>query len=193
MHRVLLVDNYDSFTWNLAHDFGRTGAEVVVVRNDGIDLAGIRAFAPSHIVLSPGPGRPERPADFGVCADILEHLTDIPLLGVCLGHQGLARQCGARIVHAPVAMHGKTSSIRHHARGLFAGLPNPLQVMRYHSLVVDRSSLPPELVVTAETEDGLVMALAHRTRPLWGLQFHPESIGSPQGHLLLEAFLARGA
>ena len=190
MPRVLLVDNYDSFTWNLAHDLGRTGADVVVRRNDTIDLAHIRALAPTHIVLSPGPGRPERPADFGVCLDILEHLVDTPILGVCLGLQGMAWHAGGRVVHAPRVMHGKTSAIRHHGRGLFEGLPNPMQVMRYHSLVVDRTSVPACFDITAETEDGLVMALAHRSRPLWGVQFHPESVGSPNGPTLVARFLA---
>lgn len=193
MPRVLLVDNYDSFTWNLAHDLGRTGAEVHVHRNDTIDLADVRALSPTHIVLSPGPGRPERPADFGVCRAILEHCTALPILGVCLGHQGLAWLAGARIVHAPKVMHGKTSPIRHHGRGLFAGLPQPMVVMRYHSLVVERASVPVELAITAETEDGLVMALAHRTRPLWGVQFHPESIASPDGPALVARFLDQGA
>lgn len=187
--RVLLVDNYDSFTWNLAQYLGMAGADVAVRRNDAVSLDEVRAMDPTHVVLSPGPGRPDRPADFGVCWHILEHLTDRPLLGVCLGHQGLAAQQGAAVVRAPQVMHGKTSPIHHHRRGLFAGLPEPLTVMRYHSLVVDRSTLPPTLEVTAETEDGLVMALADRQRPRVGVQFHPESIGTPDGLLLLANFL----
>jgi anthranilate synthase/aminodeoxychorismate synthase-like glutamine amidotransferase len=192
MPRVLLVDNYDSFTWNLAHDLGRTGADVHVHRNDRITLPDILALAPTHIVLSPGPGRPERAADFGICRTILEELPHIPTLGVCLGHQGLAWLAGARVVHAPEVRHGKTSLIHHHGRGLFEGLPNPMQVMRYHSLVVDRTTLPPELVVTALTDDGLVMALAHRSLPRWGVQFHPESVGTPHGRALSARFLQMG-
>jgi anthranilate synthase component 2 len=193
MPRVLLIDNYDSVTWNLAHDLGRTGASVHVHRNDRITIPEIHTLAPTHIVLSPGPGRPERPADFGICADILAHFPTTPLLGVCLGHQGMAWHLGARVVHAPVLMHGKTSEIRHHGRGLFADQPSPMQVMRYHSLIVDRSSLPDALEVTAETDDGLVMAIAHRSRPWWGVQFHPESVGSPTGPQLAARFLEMSA
>lgn len=189
MPRVLLVDNYDSFTWNLAHDLGRVGAEVHVHRNDQIAIDDVHRLQPTHIVLSPGPGRPERAGDFGICGAILEHFTTTPLLGVCLGHQGMAWHLGGRVIHAPAVMHGKTSPIRHHGRGLFAGLPNPIQVMRYHSLLVERASLPDALAVTAETEDGLVMAIAHRSRPWWGVQFHPESVGSPDGPRLTTRFL----
>ena len=192
MPRVLLVDNYDSFTWNLAHDLGRVGADVRVHRNDRITVEQVRQLEPTHIVLSPGPGRPERATDFGICAAILDQFHTTPLLGVCLGHQGMAWHLGARIQRAPVVMHGKTSAIRHHGRGLFAGLPNPLQVMRYHSLLVDRESIQTTLAITAETEDGLVMAVAHRTRPWWGVQFHPESVGSPEGPRLTERFLQMG-
>ena len=191
--RVLLVDNYDSFTWNLAHDLGRTGAAVEVVRNDRVDLAGVVARRPTHIVLSPGPGRPERAADVGVCRAILAELVHVPVLGVCLGHQALAWQAGARVVHAPRVMHGKTSEIHHHGQGLFAGLPSPVSMMRYHSLVVERASVPASLTVTAQTSDGVVMGLAHRSRPLWGVQFHPESVGSPHGARLLATFLDQPA
>ncbi len=189
MPRVLLIDNYDSFTWNLAHDLGRTGASVHVHRNDQLTLPDIHRLAPTHIVLSPGPGRPERPADFGICGAVLASFPSMPILGVCLGHQGMAWHLGARVVHAPVLMHGKTSAIRHHGKGLFAHQPTPMQVMRYHSLMVDRTSLPAELVVTAETDDGLVMAIAHRSRPWFGVQFHPESVGSPTGPWLTARFL----
>ena len=192
MPHVLLIDNYDSFTWNLAHALGRAGADVAVHRNDRITLDEAIALCPTHIVLSPGPGRPENPRDFGICTDILANFHETPLLGVCLGHQGMAWHLGGRVVHAPTVMHGKTTHIRHHGRGLFDGLPNPLQVMRYHSLLVERSSLPDELEVTAETEDGLIMAFAHRHRPWWGVQFHPESIGSPDGERLCARFLEMG-
>ena len=187
---VLLVDNYDSFTWNLAHDIGRTGAQVHVHRNDQLSLSAAIALAPTHIVLSPGPGRPERPEDFGLCAAILDHFVDLPLLGVCLGHQGMAWKLGARVVHAPEVMHGKTSSVRHDGTGVFAGLPSPFEAMRYHSLMVDRNSLPDTLRVTAETADGLVMGLAHLQRPHHGVQFHPESVGTPCGQQLMRNFLS---
>lgn len=193
---VLLIDNYDSFTHNLLQQIWGLGAEVTVVRNDAVDLAGVRALAPSHVVLSPGPGRPDVPRDFGVCRDVIDHLTAVPVLGVCLGHQGIGWRMGGRVVAAPEIVHGKTDTVTHTGSGLFAGLPAPLQVMRYHSLVVERATLPACLQVTAETHSGLVMALRHRQRPLYGLQFHPESIGTPDGDGLLRNFLAgvpRGA
>jgi len=188
--RVLLVDNYDSFTWNLAHELAHTGAEVTVHRNDTLTLADVLAFTPTHIVLSPGPGRPERSRDFGVCEAIVDHMSHTPVLGVCLGHQGLAWRAGARIIHAPTVMHGKTSPILHDGSGIFAGLPSPCEAMRYHSLVVERSSIPPSLRITAETEDGLVMGLCHRGRPHHGVQFHPESVGTPWGRRLVYNFVA---
>jgi len=191
---VLLIDNYDSFTFNLVQQLQGLGAEVVVHRNDRIDLPAIRALGPTHVVLSPGPGRPDHPRDFGVCRPIIDHLTHTPILGVCLGHQGIGWRMGGQVVAAPTIVHGKTDRITHSGIGLFAGLPHPLTVMRYHSLVVDRASLPDSLVVTAENADGLIMAMRHRTRPLFGVQFHPESIGTPDGDALLRNFLAiRGA
>ncbi len=188
--RVVLVDNYDSFTWNLAQYLGMAGANVWVVKNDAVTLQDIRTYGPSHIVLSPGPGRPEVARDFGVCADVLRDIVDVPLLGVCLGHQGMAHALGGRVVHAPAVMHGRTSPIQHDGTGLFAGIASPMTVMRYHSLLVDRNCLPPCLTVTAETEDGLVMGIAHSSRPWWGVQFHPESIGTPDGLKLLRNFVA---
>jgi len=188
--RVLLVDNYDSFTWNLAHDLGRTGADVRVHRNDMLSLSQAIALQPTHIVLSPGPGRPERDSDFGVCKAILEHFHHCPILGVCLGHQGMAWQLGARVVHAPKVMHGKTSPILHDGTGVFTDLPSPFDAMRYHSLIVDRHSLPDCLRITAETPDGLVMGIVHQSRPHHGVQFHPESVGTPWGRHLIRNFLA---
>lgn len=190
---VLLIDNYDSFTHNLLQQLWGLGAEVSVVRNDRIDLATIRDRAPSHIVLSPGPGRPDHPRDFGVCRDIIDHLPGVPTLGVCLGHQGIGWRMGGRVVPAPDIVHGKTDTISHHSTGLFAGLPRPLTVMRYHSLMVERETLPDCLYVTAENDDGIIMGLAHRARPLYGLQFHPESIGTPDGDGLIANFLAIGS
>ncbi len=188
--RVLVIDNYDSFTYNLYQYLSELGAAAEVVRNDAVDLDGIRSHRPTHIVLSPGPGHPERPRDFGVCADVIAHVTETPVLGVCLGHQGIAHHLGGRVVRAPEIVHGKTDDISHDATGLFAGLPTPLTVMRYHSLVVDPVALPEVLRVTARNRAGLIMGLAHRSRPLFGVQFHPESIGTPEGHRLLANFLA---
>lgn len=190
MKRVLLIDNYDSFTHNLAQALGKLGAEVVVVRNDAIDLDSVRNLAPTHIVLSPGPGHPENPRDIGVCADIIKHaLGDVPLLGVCLGHQALAQYLGGRVIRAPQIVHGKMHRIRHNNSRLFAGLEQDIEVMRYHSLVAERASLPPVLRITAETADGLIMAVEHVSLPVFGLQFHPESIGTPDGEAMLARFL----
>jgi|GEM_PF-66662 len=188
--RVLLIDNYDSFTHNLYQYLGALGAEVEVVRNDELDLAAIVARAPTHIVISPGPGHPARAADFGVCAQVIAQLEQLPILGVCLGHQGIALNEGGRVVRAPSVMHGKTDCIEHNGDGLFDGLPQPLEVMRYHSWIVEAQSLPESLVVTARNCDGLIMAMQHRHRPLFGVQFHPESIGTPSGQSLLQNFLS---
>lgn len=192
--RVLLIDNYDSFTHNLYQALcvvGPPGTLVRVVRNDAIDLAGVLAWAPTHLVLSPGPGRPEVPADFGICAAIIDTLAPTRrILGVCLGHQGLVWRLGGAVVRAPRVMHGKTDVLTHSGKGLFAGLPQPLSVMRYHSLVVDETRLPAALAVTARNAEGLVMAVAHRQWPVFGVQFHPESIGTPEGPALLANFLA---
>jgi anthranilate synthase/aminodeoxychorismate synthase-like glutamine amidotransferase len=189
-HRVFLVDNYDSFTWNLAQLLGALGAEVRVERNDAVDESEIDAWSPSHIVLSPGPGSPEEPTDFGVCrALILRGRPELPLLGVCLGHQGLAYLLGGRVVRgAPV--HGKQSRVHHDGTGLFSGVPSPFPAMRYHSLVVDPATLPGILRVTARTEEGVIMGVQHRRRPWFGVQFHPESVGTPLGSELLANFLA---
>ena len=186
--RVLLVDNYDSFTYNLVQEMGELGAEPVVHRNDAIDVEGIRAAAVDAVVISPGPGRPE---DGGISLEVVRRLAgEVPILGVCLGHQCIGQAYGARIVSAPELMHGKTSPIFHTGTGVFEGLPNPIEATRYHSLVVERSSLPPELEVTAETSDGVVMGLRHRDLPVEGVQFHPESILTAEGPRLLENFLA---
>jgi anthranilate synthase/aminodeoxychorismate synthase-like glutamine amidotransferase len=186
--RVLLVDNYDSFTYNLVQELGQLGAEPVVYRNDAIDIAGIRALGPDAVVISPGPGRPE---DGGISMAVVAQLAgELPILGVCLGHQCIGQVYGGRVVAAPELMHGKTSAIFHTGTGVFAELPNPLEATRYHSLVVERSSLPDVLEVTAETADGIVMGLRHRHLPVEGVQFHPESILTPSGPRLLENFLA---
>jgi anthranilate synthase component 2 len=182
--RVLVVDNYDSFTFNLVQYLGELGADTVVVRNDAARPADVAAASPAAIVLSPGPGRPE---DAGICVELVlaAARASIPLLGVCLGHQAIALAFGGRVVNASVLKHGKVSDIGHVGDGIFRGLPNPLRATRYHSLVAERETLPLSLVVTAWTDDGTVMGVRHRDEPINGVQFHPESIGTPQGRDLL--------
>ena len=192
---LLMIDNYDSFTYNLVQYFGELGQDVRVVRNDAIDVDGIQALAPSRIVISPGPGTPD---DAGVSLAIYGQLADrIPVLGVCLGHQALGQAFGARVVRAGKIMHGKTSKVRHNGTGVFAGIPDAFDATRYHSLVVDRESLPDCLEVTAWTEDEqggveAIMGLRHRTLRAEGVQFHPESILTQHGHALLRNFLETG-
>lgn len=184
---LLLIDNYDSFVHNLARYFERLGQETLVVRNDATSVAAIRSLAPAAIVFSPGPCGPD---STGSAAEIVRAFADdAPLLGVCLGHQIIAQACGAQIVRAPRPMHGRTSQITHEGTRLFAKLPAPLTVCRYHSLVVDPASLPPQLRPTAWTEDGLLMAFEHTSRPVFGVQFHPEAILTERGYELLANFL----
>ena len=186
--RLLLLDNYDSFTWNLAHYLEELGAAVELRLNDEVDRAWVTGHAFDAVVVSAGPGRPE---EAGICQELVGSLGPAtPLLGVCLGHQAIAQAFGSRIVGAPTLVHGKTSKIRHDGSGLFEGLPSPFDATRYHSLVVDRSSLPAELEVNAWTHDGVVMGLRHRRLPLHGVQFHPESILTLEGKALLANFLA---
>ena len=183
----LVIDNYDSFTYNLVHFLGELGAETEVWRNDAISVDQVVEKRPQGIVISPGPCDPDRA---GICLDLVARAAGrIPLLGVCLGHQAVGQAFGGRVVRAPVPMHGKISSIHHQGTGVFAGLDNPFEATRYHSLVVARDSVPDCLQVTAETEDGLVMGLSHREYPVHGVQFHPESIASQFGHRLLDGFL----
>jgi anthranilate synthase/aminodeoxychorismate synthase-like glutamine amidotransferase len=189
--RVLLIDNYDSFTYNLAQELGELGATVEVVRNDAVTVEEIEADLPDGIVISPGPGDP---SDAGVSNDVIRALAGRrPLLGVCLGHQCIGEVYGGEVVPAPVLVHGKTSPIYHRREGVFADLPVPFEATRYHSLVVDRGSLPAVLKVTAETSDGLVMGLRHRELDVEGVQFHPESVLTSAGMQLLGTFLARCA
>lgn len=190
---LLLIDNYDSFTYNLFHYLGELGADVVVHRNDAIDVQAAMALDPSAIILSPGPCDPDRA---GICLALIAAAaeTRTPLLGVCLGHQAIGQAFGGRVIRAGEIMHGKMGTIAHGGRGIFAGLPSPFAATRYHSLIVERESLPDCLEVTAETPDGMIMGLAHRELPIHGVQFHPESIASEHGHQLLGTFLelARG-
>lgn len=191
---VLVLDNYDSFVFNLAQALRSLGADTRVERNDAITLDQVRALAPDAIVISPGPGRPEAPQYFGVCGAVLRELSDsIPVLGVCLGHQGIVHNFGGQIVNAPCVMHGKASVIEHDGTGLFAGLDSPFSAMRYHSLVADPTTLPACLRVNARTADGVVMAVEHRSAPVYGVQFHPESIGTPLGPRILANFLTMAA
>ncbi|MGA2522195.1 MAG: aminodeoxychorismate/anthranilate synthase component II [Acidimicrobiales bacterium] len=186
--RVLLIDNYDSFTYNLVQELGELGADPVVYRNDAIDVDGIRAAGPDGVIISPGPGRPE---DGGVSMAVVAELGgQIPILGVCLGHQCIGQVYGGRVVAAPELMHGKTSPISHTGVGVFAGMPNPFDATRYHSLVVERDSLPDALEITAETSDGVIMGLRHRDWAVEGVQFHPESVLTDVGPALLANFLA---
>lgn len=188
--RILVLDNYDSFTYNLVQYLGELGAEVEVRRNDALDVAGVRALRPQGIVISPGPGNPEDPKYFGVCAATLREVSpEVPTLGVCLGLQGFAHVYGGKVVHAPRLMHGKSCMVEHDGLGLLKGLPNPFEAGRYHSLIVERSSLPKDLVVTAWTDQGEVMGARHRSLPIEGVQFHPESILTPQGKDILRNFL----
>ena len=185
--RLLMIDNYDSFTYNLVQYFGELGAHVVVARNDQITLAQIEALAPDRICLSPGPCAPDQA---GITLATIQHFAGkLPLLGVCLGHQAIGQAFGGKVVRAQCLMHGKTSPITHRGTDVFRGLPSPYTVTRYHSLAVDRASLPDCLEITAETADGEIMGLRHRTLPVYGVQFHPESILSEHGHALLNNFL----
>jgi anthranilate synthase component 2 len=184
----LLIDNYDSFTYNLYHFLGELGAEVEVRRNDALSADEAMAMEPQGIVLSPGPCDPDKA---GICLDLVAAAAGkVPVLGVCLGAQAVGQAFGGKVVRADVCMHGKMSDIRHDGQGVFADLPNPFQATRYHSLVIERDSLPDSLEITAETEDGTVMGLRHRKHELHGVQFHPESIASEHGHALLRNFLA---
>jgi anthranilate synthase/aminodeoxychorismate synthase-like glutamine amidotransferase len=187
--RVLVIDNYDSFVYNLVQYLGELGADPQVHRHDALDLEDAEALEPDAILISPGPGRPE---DAGLSNGLITRFAGrVPILGVCLGHQCIGQVYGGDVVRADQVMHGKTSSIRHEGKGVFEGLPDPLEATRYHSLVVDAATVPDELEVTARTEDGVVMGLRHRQHDVEGVQFHPESILTGSGHDLLRNFLAR--
>ncbi|HEX3394137.1 MAG TPA: aminodeoxychorismate/anthranilate synthase component II [Acidimicrobiales bacterium] len=187
--RVVVIDNYDSFVYNLVQYLGELGAEPVVHRNDELTVEALEALEPDAVVISPGPGRP---SDAGISNAVIERLAGrTPILGVCLGHQCIGEVFGAKVVRAAQVVHGKTSMVRHHGEGLLAGLPRPFEATRYHSLVVDAASVPADLEVTATTDDGTVMALRHRRYSVEGVQFHPESILTTAGRQLMTNFLAR--
>ena len=189
--RTVIVDNYDSFTYNLYQYVGQIEAPPLVFRNDRVTLEQIAALRPDRILLSPGPGNPENPAYFGVCRRVLLELgPTVPILGICLGHQGICSAFGGRVTRAPRVMHGKASPVFHDGSALYSGIPTPFPAMRYHSLVAEPGSLPGCLVVTARTEEGVIMGVRHREFPIHGVQFHPESIGTPSGRRLIGNFLS---
>ena len=186
--RVLVVDNYDSFVYNLVQELGELGADLAVYRNDAVDVPAIRVVSPDAVLLSPGPGRPE---DAGVSLDVVRELAgEIPIFGVCLGHQAIGQAFGATVVHAPALMHGKTSEVHHDRTGIFEGVPSPFVATRYHSLVLTPATIPDVLEVTATASDGVVMGVRHRTLPIEGVQFHPESILTDAGPAILANLLA---
>ena len=189
MARILVLDNYDSFTYNLVQYLGELGAEPVVVRNDSMSVAELLALKPDAVLLSPGPGRPE---NSGVLCEAITAFAGVaPVLGVCLGHQAIGHVYGAQVVSAPELLHGKTSEVHHTGEGIFAGSPSPITATRYHSLIIERESLPAELVVTAHTQDGMIMGVRHRTLDVEGVQFHPESILTTRGHDLVKVFVEK--
>ncbi|GIP19628.1 glutamine amidotransferase [Paenibacillus montaniterrae] len=184
---ILVIDNYDSFTYNLVQYLGQLGQEIIVKRNDEIDMAGIEELAPDHIMISPGPCSPN---EAGISLETIEHFKGkIPIIGICLGHQSIGQAFGGDVIRAEQLMHGKTSQIIHDGKGVFEGLPSPLTATRYHSLIVSRETLPDCLEITAETETGEIMGLRHKEYPIEGLQFHPESIITEHGLRMLENFL----
>lgn len=183
---IILIDNYDSFTYNLVHYLMELGAEVKVIRNDAMSADEVIAEKPDGVVISPGPGTPE---SAGICIELIKKAESLPILGVCLGHQSIAEAFGGKVVRGEKPMHGKVSQVFHHGKSVFMDLPSPFNATRYHSLVVEKPTLPEVLQITAETEDGVIMGISHVQRPIHGVQFHPESIASEHGHQLIKNFL----
>lgn len=184
---IIIIDNYDSFTYNLYQYVGEMYCDISVVRNNAITLNDIKAINPKGIILSPGPGRPE---NAGICVDVIKTFgANIPILGICLGHQAIGYAYGGKIIMADAIKHGKTSITRHDGKGIFEGIKNPIETMRYHSLIVDSNTLPDELIVTAQTDNGVIMGLKHRKYPVYGLQFHPESVLTEQGKAIIKNFV----
>ncbi|MCK6627330.1 MAG: aminodeoxychorismate/anthranilate synthase component II [Anaerolineae bacterium] len=191
--KVVILDNYDSFTYNLYQFIGEIHGRALVVRNDEKTFEEFKALAPDRIIISPGPGNPENPAYFGICKRvILEMGPTTPILGVCLGHQGIIHAFGGRVIRAPQVMHGKPSLVYHNGRGIFKGVSHAFEGMRYHSLIGERETLPACLEITATTQDGIIMGVQHKTYPIYGIQVHPESIGTPVGKQILKNFLEQG-
>ena len=190
---LLIIDNFDSFTYNLYQYCAQLGVIAEVVKNNELTVDQIRDRNYSHIIISPGPGSPDNQKDFGICEEVIKTFTNTPILGVCLGHQGIVHALGGTVVRAPKPMHGKTSRVTLDTSSLlFTGMQKSIEVMRYHSLLADKSTLPKELRIISETvEDGLIMGIEHTSRPVWGVQFHPESIGTPEGIVILKNFLAQ--
>lgn len=189
--KTLVIDNYDSFVFNLVQYIGELGGNPVVFRNDEITLEKAKELNPTHIIISPGPGHPADENYFGVSSTIIKEMgKETPLLGVCLGHQGITTTFGGKVIKAPSIMHGKTSKVTHNQSKLFKNISNPFTAMRYHSLISDSKTFPQELEVTSQTEDGIIMSLQHKTYPIYGVQFHPESIGSPEGKQMIKNFLS---
>jgi len=190
--RTIIIDHYDSFTYLLSQYIGELHGNPIILQHDQCTLSQIKRLQPTHIILSPGPGTVENSKDFRIGFSVIKAFyRQVPILGVCLGHQGIVRFFGGEIVRVPKVMHGKRSQIHHTEEGIFKGLPNPLEVMRYHSLIADSTRIPPELKVTARTQDNLVMAVEHREFSVFGVQFHPESIGTPEGKKIIRNFLAQ--
>ena len=189
MARILVIDNYDSFVYNLVQYLGELGADPVVVRNDALSVADVLALNPDAVLLSPGPGRPETAGI--LCESVVAFAGRVPVLGVCLGHQAIGHVYGARVVRAPELVHGKSSEVVHNNEGIFLGLNSPLIATRYHSLIIEPSSIPSELIVTAQTRDGIIMGIRHRTLDVEGVQFHPESVLTSDGYNLIKTFVER--
>jgi len=188
--KIVIIDNYDSFTFNLYQYIAEFESETMVFRNDRVSIAELKAINPDKIIISPGPGRPDDPAYFGICAAVIkEFARNIPILGVCLGHQGIANLYGAHIIIADKVMHGKTSQVIHNADSIFKNVPKLFEVMRYHSLIIQLESLPNSFNIIAKTKEGIIMGIKHKSLPLYGLQFHPESVGTPDGKQILQNFL----
>ncbi len=188
--KIVILDNYDSFTYNLYQFIGEIFGKALVVRNNEKPFAEFKALEPDRIIISPGPGNPENPAYFGICKQVILELGPItPVLGVCLGHQGIIHAFGGRVVRAPQVMHGKASLVYHNGQGIFKGISSAFEGMRYHSLIGERETLPACLEITATTQDGIIMGVQHKTYPIYGIQVHPESIGTPVGKQILKNFL----
>lgn len=189
-YKTLVIDNYDSFVFNLVQYLGEFSGNPIVYRNNEITLEKIHDINPTHILISPGPGHPADPAYFGICSEVIKTFGEkTPILGVCLGHQGITTTFGGEVIKAPEIMHGKTSEIFHNGEGIFSGIISPLVAMRYHSLVSNPENFPKDLEISAQTQDGIIMGLRHKNFPIYGVQFHPESIGSPDGKKMIQNFL----